>query len=141
MVPFFLFWLYDYITNFGTFSNKVLLYEFFALIFFLIYSFYEKIRTIVFYPLYHTISFWICVGLFTYFSGNFFVTIFLTQVQDNESLVQMRLIYSIVLSAKNFILALSLFGNDYNEKDNETEFKLPDDVVLDEFKLTNLNKT
>ncbi len=100
-------------------------------------------KTIIFYPVYQICTFWICVGLFTYFTGNFFVSSFLTKTKDPEILRQMQLIYTIVTISKNVILAFAMFGSNMNGKEveNNGRFRLPDDVILDDFKLTNLNKT
>ena len=82
------------------------------------------------------------MGLFIYFSGNFFVTIFIAKTQDAELKSQMVLIYKVTLILKNVILSLALLGNNFeSEEEEKDEFKLPDDVILDEFKLTNLNKS
>lgn len=93
-------------------------------------------------PLYQSISFWICVGLFIYFTGNFFVTIVIPSLilpsAAPEVKAQVFMIYKIILVVKNLILAFSLFGKNFYEADKPDEFKLPDDIVLDEFKLSNL---
>lgn len=113
--------------------------EFLILISFLVYFFYEKMQTVVSYPLYQNISFWIAVGLFIYFTGNFFYLVFIYSSNDVSFILQMKYIYSIVTISKNIILALALFGTEPDNADNNPDtLDLPSNLNLDEFSLTNL---
>ena len=49
----------------------------------------------------------------------------------------MNSIYGIVLVTKNVLLCLSLFANENIEETND-ELRLPSEIDLDEFSLTNL---
>lgn len=124
------------ITEFDTLPSII---EFLILISFLVYFFYEKMQTVVSYPLYQNISFWISVGLFLYFTGNFFFLVFIYSSDDNNFILQMKYIYSIVTITKNIILSLALFGHEPNEAENNPDtLELPSNLNLDEFSLTNL---
>lgn len=136
-IPFFIYWGYDFlISDKSTFSNNPVIVEFLVFIVFLIYFFYEKMQTVVLYPLYQTITFWICVALFIYFSGNFFFLIFIKTSVDPQFITQMKIIYSFITITKNIILCLALFGNEHEEA-KEDNLNIPNDVNLDGFSLTN----
>ena len=136
-IPFVLYSIYDYyISTPNSFSNYPLIVEFLAFIIFIIYFFYEKMKIVVLYPLYQTITFWICVALFTYFTGNFFFLIFLKSSKDAVLITQMKIIYSFITISKNVILCLALLGNEHVESKDEI-LNIPTDVNLDEFSLTN----
>lgn len=92
-------------------------------------------QTVVLYPLYQSISFWVSVGLFLYFTGNFFFLVYLKSSTDPMFVNQMKNIYSFITISKNVILCLALFGNDVVES-KEERFNIPPDVNLDEFSLT-----
>lgn len=136
-VPFAIFCIYDYLISLPhTFSNFPLIIEFLAFIIFIIYFFYEKMQTVVLYPLYQTITFWICVALFIYFTGNFFFLIFLKSSNDPVFVTQMKIIYSFITISKNIILCLAFLGHEHVER-TEDNLNFPTDVNLDEFSLTN----
>ena len=89
-------------------------------------------NTIITYPIYQSISFWICVGLFLYFSGNFFFFLFNTSSSDKNFLHQLRIGYSIVTISKNILLSLAFFATEYvEEKDNI--FDISNELNLDSF--------
>ena len=119
-----------------TFSTYPSVIEFLLFMIFIIYFFYEKMKTVVMYPLYQSITFWICVALFIYFTGNFFFFLFVNTIKDVAFLTQMQIIYSIVTIAKNIILCLALFANEPVEQ-NEQSLQIPTDINLDDFTLTN----
>ena len=96
-------------------------------------------QTVVLYPLYQIPSFWIAVGLFIYFTGNFFVIVFVYSNTDPAYIVQSRIVYGIITFTKNIILALALFGTEPDNADNNPDtLDLPSNLNLDEFSLTNL---
>lgn len=120
------------ITNF---NSSPLIVEFILLLIFIIFYFYEKIKTVTNYPLSNAISFWVCVGFFIYFAGNFFFLISINLTPNKEMAIQLQLIYSLVTITKNIILSLALFANEPTE--NVEELRIPDDLNLDEFTPTN----
>lgn len=133
--PFLIFATINFLnTDKSSFDNKPSIIEFLAFIIFIIYFFYEKMKTVFMYPLYQSISFWICVGLFLYFTGNFFFFLFTNYSNDKVFLNQMRIIYSLVTITKNVILSLALFANEPQELIEE-ELQIPKDLQLDEFTL------
>jgi hypothetical protein len=93
------------------------------------------------YPLYQTISFWICVAFFLYFSGTFFFFLFSQSSLDSQFKNQMKLIYGLVTLSKNIILSLSLFANEFEDNDIETKLNLPNNINLDEISLSNFKNS
>ncbi|MEO7266106.1 MAG: hypothetical protein ABIW38_14410 [Ferruginibacter sp.] len=117
------------------FNNHASIVSSFSLIIILIYFFYEKMQTVFLYPLYQSISFWICVGFFLYFTGTFFFFLFTSNYSNNKALLnQMLVIYTLVTITKNVILSLALFANEPQER-KEEELFIPKDLQLDEFTL------
>jgi hypothetical protein len=98
-------------------------------------------KTVVMYPLYQTISFWICVAFFLYFSGTFFFFLFSQSSLDPQFKKQMKLIYGLVTLSKNIILSLSLFANEQEENNLEDKLNLPNNINLDEISLTNFKNS
>ena len=82
-------------------------------------------------PLYQSISFWICVGLFIYFTGNLFYLIFITSTEDKHLISQMQIIYSCVTIAKNLIIAFAWLAHERLET-NADILQIPDDMQLDD---------
>ena len=88
-------------------------------------------------PLFKSISFWLCVGLFIYFTGNLFFLLFITSTKDKNILNQMFLIYSCVTVTKNIILASAWFANERVTTDADI-IQIPDNMNLDDdFSFTN----
>ena len=88
-------------------------------------------------PLFKSISFWLSVGLFIYFTGNLFFLLFITSTQDKYILNQMFIIYSCVTITKNIILAGAWFANEKIQTDADI-IQLPENMKLDEdFSFTN----
>lgn len=139
VIPFIIFSVFDWATSDATsFSTYPLILEFLLFIFCIIYFFYEKMKTVVLYPLYQSVSFWVCVGLFLYFTGNFFYLLFSKTNPDKTFALQMRVVYTLVTITKNIILSLALFATEHREEDNE-ELHIPKDLQLDEFTLNPKN--
>jgi hypothetical protein len=131
----------DYLsTDKSQFNNHSHLISALLLIILIIYFFYEKMKTVVMYPLYQSVTFWICVGFFLYFTGTFFFFLFIKSSQDPDFKRQMNFIYGIVTVTKNILLCLSLFANEHLENENET-LNIPSEIDLDEFSLTNLKNS
>ena len=105
-------------------------------LFCIIYFFYDRMKTVVSYPLYQTITFWIAVGLFLYFTGNFFFLLFKKTSSDPNLKKQMRIIYTLVTVAKNIILSSAFFANEITENQGE-EFGIPSSLDLDNFPFDN----
>jgi hypothetical protein len=90
-------------------------------------------------PLLKSISFWLCVGLFIYFTGNLFFLLFVTSATDKELLKQMFLIYSLVTITKNIILSSAWFANESVSSDADI-IQLPENMNLDDdFNFTKTN--
>lgn len=133
------YFLYYFNVSVFKFDNFPSIISFLILISLIVYFFYEKMQTVVLYPLYQIPSFWIAVGLFIYFAGNFFVIVFVFSNSDPAYIVQSRVIYGIITFTKNIILALALFGTEPDNADNNPDtLDLPSNLNLDEFSLTNL---
>ncbi len=141
LIPFVIFAIVDFYSSPHFVSPNFLLLEFLFGIVFLIYFFYEKMQIIALFPIYQRITFWICVGLFIYFSGNFFSLIFAKTSTDPAFKNQIRLVFSIVTITKNILLSLSLFGNEPAGDTDEDQFHIPNDINLDEFNVNQFKNT
>lgn len=139
ILPFTVFCLVNFFTNRNNFSNYPLLIEFLMLIIFIIYYFYEKMKTVVLYPLYQSIDFWICVGMFLYFTGNFFFLLFAGSSTDPTFVKQLKIINGVVTITKNLLLSLAFLANSKVDEVND-QFTIPSELNLDNFTLTNPNK-
>jgi Na+-transporting NADH:ubiquinone oxidoreductase subunit NqrD len=78
-----------------------------------------------------SVSFWLCVGLFIYFSGNFFVILFSNYSKNPALNIQFKIIYSIVVICKDIILAFAWFAHERIETDADT-IKFPNGLGLDD---------
>ena len=88
-------------------------------------------------PLFNSISFWLCVGLFIYFTGNLFYLLFITSTKDEKLQIEMQTIYSCVTIAKNIILAAAWFAHEKLQTDADI-IQLPENMKLDDdFTFTN----
>lgn len=126
--------LYDNIGVKSIGYNLGVVTSFLLLICFIFYFFYEKIRTVVLHPLYQTSSFWIAVGLFIYFSGNFFVVIFSqTSNPSPDFVIQLRWIVLVVTLLKNIFLSIALFVREPIIENDSGALEIPDSLDLDEF--------
>jgi hypothetical protein len=134
--PFVIYAISDYILSHRIqYNNYINLISSLFLIILIIYFFYEKMQTVIMYPLYQSSSFWICVGFFIYFTGTFFFFLFIKSSTDKEFIQQMNTIYGLVTVTKNILLCISLFSNESPEE-IEDELTIPSDLNLDEFSLT-----
>ena len=87
-------------------------------------------------PIYSTIKFWICVGLFVYFTGNFFYILLVENSKNASQEVknQLTIIYCVVTITKNLILGLAFLNKDEVGKEGEdgSDFlDFPNDINLD----------
>jgi hypothetical protein len=131
-VPLLLFCFFNLFMFFrGNINNNTLIIEFLFFILAISYYFFEKMKVITNYPIYQSISFWICVGLFIYFTGNFFYLIFATYSTEPLFVKQMKLIYTIVAITKDIILSFAWFAHERQETSADI-IKLPDGLGLDD---------
>ncbi len=127
-----IFCVYNYIySDLSKFDNLPPLIEFFVFILIITYYFYEKMNLVSKNPIYNSISFWICVGLFIYFTGNFFFYLLVTSSKDIVLLKKMKIIYALVSISKDLILAFAWFAHERIETDADI-IKVPDGLGLDD---------
>lgn len=132
IVPFWLYCIYNFFTSESdTFNIYPAIIEFSIFILVLIFYFYEKMKVVSKFPLYQSISFWLCVGLFIYFTGNLFYLLFITSTNDKHQISQMQIIYSCVTIAKNLIIAFAWLAHERLET-NADILQMPDDMQLDD---------
>ncbi len=135
-LPFLLYNLYDFL-KFGNsaFSNTPTIVEFFIFIVFIIIFFFEKMKNDFTIPIYNTISFWICVGLFVYCTGNFFYILFSENFKNAsiEMKNQLKLLYSIITILKNIIIGCAFFNISMNKKSEDNDLEFPSNINLDAF--------
>ncbi len=113
------------------FDSTTFIVEFVIFIIVILYYFYEKIKIVTNYHTYKSISFWLSVGIFIYFTGNFFFLLFVKSSKDPIFIKQMKIIYSIVTITKNIILSLAWLAQERQESDADI-LQIPDGVQLDE---------
>ena len=132
IIPFSIFCILNYLKSAkDTFNTISPLVEFLLFIIILAYFFYEKMRVVTKIPLYQSITFWICVSLFIYFTGNFFYLLFLTNASDKDFVTQMKIVYSIVTITKDILLCVAWMANEQVESPAD-ELLIPKDVNLDD---------
>lgn len=124
----------------STIANYPYLLEALIFIVFIIFFFYEKMKSVVLYPLSQSITFWICVAFFLFFTGNFFFFLFLNFGGSKELNMLLGTIYGFVTISKNIILSFALFATEPVEI-NEEQLHIPTDINLDDFTLPNSTKT
>ena len=114
------------------FNSWPLIIESLLLISFFVIFFYEKMKTVNTYPLSQSTIFWICVGFFIYFAGNFFFILFITYSKNKEFVSNQRIVYGIVTISKNIILSLAFLANEPTPKEHEA-LQVPEGVDLGDF--------
>ncbi len=134
------FWVFAFVIFFKSTNNSVsepsgtvILIYFTACIIALFCYFVEKVKHVSKTPSYTTISFWLCVGLLTYFSGNFFV--FTLRIFKPQSVLvdlepQLLLIYSFITIVKDIILSLAWLVQEPKENDTDI-ISMPTSIVID----------
>ena len=132
IIPFVIFCVLNYLSSDpAKFNNKALLVEFSLFIIAIVFYFFEKMRIVTRIPLYQSITFWLCVGLFIYFTGNFFYLLFTATATDEKFKDEIRIIYCIVTIFKDVILCLAWLA--YEQKETvEDELRIPKDLHLDD---------
>ncbi len=138
ITPVILFFSLVYYTWFGwvTLYTLPMMVSFFVLMVYLIFYFYEKVRTVTSYPLSQTISFWICVGFFIFITGSFFFPIMFNTSDNNSLQENIRIIYSVMTIVKTIIFCIALFA--IEPVKGVEELQIPDNLQLDDFSPENL---
>jgi hypothetical protein len=132
IVPFWLFSLYNYYeSDQKVFSNIPVITLFIILIAIILFYFYTKMKIVSIYPLYKLISFWLCVGLFIYFSGNLFYLLFIMSIKDAALNSQMKIVYTVVSITKDLILSFAWLAHERIETEADI-IKIPDGLGLDD---------
>ncbi len=132
ILPFLSFCIYRFLTSTSNaFDSYPSLVEFFIFILILLYFFFEKMRIVSVIPVYQSISFWLAVGLFVYFTGNFFFLLLVNSSKNIEFIKQMNIVNSIVSITKDIILALAWFAHERTETDADI-LTIPDGLGLDD---------
>ena len=127
---------YYFIIYPGNFSIVPSITEFLFFISAIVYFFYEKMKTVIMYPLYQSIIFWICVAFFLYFTGNFFYILFSNTSTDRGFNNQLTFVYGVVTIAKDLLLCFALFANEPKEQNGDI-LNIPTEMDLDNFTPTN----
>jgi hypothetical protein len=130
---FFIYNIFDYLKNGNeVFGDIPTVFEFLLFIIFIILYFFESMQNQFEQPIYKSSIFWICVGLFVYFSGNFFYIVLVENSKNANEFVrnQLKIIYSIVSMIKNLILGFAIF-NDNISLQNTNPNPFPQDIYLD----------
>lgn len=94
-------------------------------------------KTSFLYPIYQSITFWICVSLFIYFTGNFFFIIFSKTTNDKAFNTQLQIVYSIIDMIKNVIIAFAFMCTDSIVSKKDDDIMLPSNIQLDDFPNSN----
>lgn len=131
-IPFSIFCIYNYFQSQENFNVYPLLVEFIFFMIVIIYFLYEKMKTEVLRPLYQSIVFWISVGLFIYFSGNFFYLVFIQSTNDKSVINQLKIIYSAIAISKDILLSLAFFAHETSNNDTN-DLYIPEELHLDSF--------
>ena len=132
IIPFWVYCIYNFfVSEHDTFNNYPALIEFSVFILVILFYFYEKMKIVSNIPLFQSISFWLCVGLFIYFTGNLFFLLFVTSTSDKELLKQVFLIYTGVTITKNLILAGAWFAKEKLQTDADI-IQIPENMKLDD---------
>jgi len=102
------------------------LFEFLIFIIFIIYFFYEKMKLVNKNPIYNNTEFWIFVGIFMFFSGNFFYLLFSNSNYSKQFKYQLQIVVSIVTIIKNVIFSLSFLLKETPQITNNSISYAPD---------------
>lgn len=132
ILPFIFFCIYRYvILPNDKFDNLPSLVEFSFFIIVISFYFYERMKIVTSNPSYNKISYWLVIGLFTYFAGNFFYYLMLTTTNNLELIKQMKFVTIIVNITKDIILSLAWFAHERTETDADI-LTIPDGLGLDD---------
>lgn len=128
LIPYFILCIYDFIVaKEAALPFLPLIVEYFILLVFIIYFFFEVMQNVVIEPIYNKAIFWISVAFIINFSGNFFLFLYSKSSYDNESFkVQYTVIYTTVTVIKNLLLCIAIYI-----KERETKTPTNELVSLD----------
>ncbi len=133
--PFFIAYIFfDFIKNANNYFGDIpTVIEFLIFIVFIIVYLFESMQLSIESPIYYSPIFWICVGLFVYFTGNFFYIVLVENSKEENNNVknQLKIIYSSVSILKNIILGYALFNNEKSTINSKYPNDFPQDLDLD----------
>ena len=125
-VPYLAIHIFSWLFLKNEFSVYPFLFEFLTFIIFIIYFFYEKMKLVNNNPIYSNIEFWIFVGIFIYFTGNFFYLLFSNSNYSKHFKYQLQIVASIVTIIKNIIFSLSFLIKETPQITNNSISYAPD---------------
>jgi len=134
-VVFFIFFLFDFLPV-GKSPFYSIIFEILFFLIVIILFLFRRMQEVVAIPISSTISFWIAVGLFVYFSGILFNVLFSKMDLGAEARSQRLLIYMIVTITKNILLCLALLGSEKNEITDEN-IPFPNDEGFQKLDISN----
>lgn len=136
ILPFILYNILDYFKNGNlNFGNLPTILEFLIFIVAIIFYFFEKMQLNIEKPIYLSIVFWISVGLFVYFTGNFFYILLVENSKSATTEVknQLKFVYSFVTILKNILLSIALLHGSETNSEQNNQYIFPEDLHLDDF--------
>lgn len=95
-------------------------------------------KTSVVMPVYQSITFWICVALFLYFTGNLFFIIFLNSSSNPTVIKELKAVYGIVIVIKDVLMCLAFFATEPKLEEVVEGMPLPNNIYLDDFPIDHL---
>ena len=109
--------------------------EFLIMIQLIIYYLFEKMKFSYQIPIYHTINFWVSVGLFLYLTGSFFYILLIInfKTEDQSFKNQFLIINGVITIIKNLILSLAFIQRPEFEVKENDQSDFPPDLNLDGF--------
>ena len=142
IVPFWSYCIYNFfISKPDSFNNYPALVEFSVFILIILFYFYEKMKVVKSIPLLKTISFWLIIGMFIFFTGNLFFLLFIPLAKDKVFIQQMLLVYSGVTITKNLILAFAWFAKEQVELEADI-IQIPENMdFYNDFSSTKVTNT
>lgn len=86
-------------------------------------------------PIYQSITFWITVGFFLYFSGSFFFLLLLSNIDKSNMklILDTRILYFVVTLLKDIVFALAFLFVDKANDHNTEKLYIPEELHLDSF--------
>ncbi|MBL0147081.1 MAG: hypothetical protein IPP48_16560 [Chitinophagaceae bacterium] len=142
IIPFVLLSILDFTTSIkGTFSFVPLVVECLVILTYILYFFYEKMRSDIFTPAYQTRAFWIAVAFTLFCSGNFFLFLYSNNsVKDDLYKLQYTIIYSTFTILKNLFICIGLSIKEPTTVGSNIQHGKVDDIweIPIDYKKTNL---
>lgn len=135
IIPFFILWVINYFTSASNqIDNFLPITQFLVFLIIIVTYFVSKMLENSSIVLHKQISFWVCVGLFIHFSGNFFFYLLISSIDKTKDALlfsQMLSITSIINILKDIILALAWLAHERTETPND-KIVFPEGVDFDE---------